>query len=63
MEKLRILNSVYSLISFWVKIGTTVICLLVNSGARSLKEAAMEPWSPDFLGPEPWSPKPLWDPE
>ena len=46
--------------------------LLVNSGARSLKVAAIEPWSPDFLaleprspaflGPEPWSPKPLWDP-
>ena len=47
--------------------------LLVNSGARSLKVAAMEPWSldflalepwsPAFLGPEPWSPKPLWDPD
>ena len=23
----------------------------------------MEPWRPAFLGPEPWSPKPLWDPD
>ena len=36
--------------------------VLVNSGARSLKVAAMEPWSPDFLALEPWSPKTLWHP-
>ena len=31
--------------------------------ARALKYSCREPWSPTFFSLEPWSPKPLWDPD